>query len=593
MSHAARPGLRLLWIFFAFLAASVVIGGRLVFVQGMGSDRFAALAADQRERRFVLAPQRGSILDRDGAELALSVDMATVVANPHFVPDPAAAAAALAPVLGAEPRSLTAKLSRKAGFVYLARKIDGAKAEQVRQLRIPGVEVFGEAKRVYPAGRLGSHVVGFAGMDNEGLEGLERYYDTPLRGLPGELLMERDPSGRSIPMGKYHFKPPVPGDDLILTIDREIQYAAETALAGALQTYQAKGGTIIVLMPTTGEILALANLPDYDPNRPGDSPAAARKNRAVVDVYEPGSANKVITASAAIETGVIKPDDVLRVPDKFKLSTKIFKDSHPHPTVDLTFAQIIEQSSNVGTIKVAQPLGPDRLYDYLRRFGYGRPTGLDFPGESGGILPRPERWWKTSMGTIPIGQGVAVTPLQIASVYAAVANGGVAVQPRLAAAAIDAQGSRRPAPASSSRRVINEDTAAQVTRILLGVTEGQNGTGKAAAIPGYQVAGKTGTASKMRADGAGYEGYIGSFVGFAPAGEPKLVVAVVLDEPSPIWGGVTAAPTFKQVMQFCLRRLGIGPGPVLPAEGKPLPAPDRSGGVAPDPSQPAPPETLD
>ncbi|MGH2627485.1 MAG: peptidoglycan D,D-transpeptidase FtsI family protein, partial [Anaerolineales bacterium] len=326
MRPTARPGLRLLCVFFAFLAASVVIGGRLVFVQGMGSDRFAALAADQRERRFVQAPQRGSILDRYGAELALSVDTQTVVANPRFVPDPAAAAGSLAPVLGANPRTLAAKLSRKAGFVYLARKIDGAKAEQVRALRIPGVEVFAEAKRVYPAGRLASHVVGFAGMDNEGLEGLERHYDAPLRGRPGELLMERDPSGRSIPMGKYHFKPPVPGDDLVLTIDREIQYEAEKALADALQAYHAQGGSIIVLVPTTGEILALANLPDYDPNRPGDSAASNRKNRALVDVYEPGSANKVITAAAAIETGVIRPDDVVRVPDKFKLSTKTFHD---------------------------------------------------------------------------------------------------------------------------------------------------------------------------------------------------------------------------------------------------------------------------
>ncbi|MGH2687705.1 MAG: peptidoglycan D,D-transpeptidase FtsI family protein, partial [Actinomycetota bacterium] len=298
----------------------------------------------------------------------------------------------------------------------------------------------------------------------------------------------------------------------------------------------------------------------------------------------------VVTAAAALEQGVVSATDVLEVPDNLKVGPKVFHDAHPHKTLKLTFADVIEQSSNVGTIKVALHLGRERLHSYLQKFGYGRPSGVGFPGESAGILPKPDSWWATSMGTIPIGQGVAVTPLQIASVFATVANGGVHVPPRLVSATVDAEGNRKPVSAKGTRRVIGEDTARTLTQILVRVTEGGHGTGTVAAIDGYQVAGKTGTAQKPRTDGRGYAGYVGSFIGFAPAAEPRLAVAVILDEPSPIWGGVTAAPVFKDVMQFSLRHLGIGPGPVLGPiltdgdHGSPLPAPDRSGGALPDPT---------
>jgi cell division protein FtsI (penicillin-binding protein 3) len=587
-----RPGLRLLTVLVVFLAGSGIVGGRLVQVQGVDSRRFAALAADQRERRFVLPPQRGSILDRDGGELAMSVDMQTVVANPRFVPDRAAAARALAGALGSTEAAVKAKLDKPGGFVYLARKVDAAVAQRVRDLKVPGVETFMESKRVYPAGRLASHVVGFAGLDNEGLEGLERQYDGRLRGQAGELLIERDPTGRSIPSGRHHQTPPRRGESVELTIDREIQYQAQVALAGAVEQWDAKGGSIIVLDPRNGDVFAIANLPDFDPNDVSKTTRAERSNRAVVDVYEPGSASKVVTAAAALEQGVVRPSDVIEVPDTFKVANKVFHDAHEHRTLNLTFADVIEQSSNVGTIKVALELGKERLHSYLQKFGYGRASGIGFPGESAGILPKPEKWWATSIGTVAIGQGVAVTPLQIASVYAAIANGGVAVPPRLVRATIDPDGRRREVAGVEHRRVIGADTAKELTGILVRVTEGRHGTARSAAVPGYQVAGKTGTAQKVRRQGRGYEGYVGSFIGFAPAGDPRLVVAVVLDDPRPIWGGVTAAPAFKEVMQFSLRRLGIGPGPVLPAdggEGSPLPAPDRSGDVAPNPALPPPP----
>jgi len=564
------------------------IAGRLVYVQALAADRFQDLAAEQRERRIVLAAQRGSIYDRDGSELALSRDMKTLYANPRLITDPKAAAESLAAVVGVDRAELESRLSEDRGFVYVARKVDEEIAEQAIALGIPGVAAVNESKRFYPAGQLAAHVIGFVGMDNNGLGALEERYDGLLRGASGELFMERDPAGRPIPAGKSFVRQPTAGDDLVLTLDREIQFIAESVLESAVQKWSAKGGTIIVMKPGTGEILALANSPTFDPNEVGLSSPDQRKNRALVDVFEPGSANKVITAAAALESGVVSPDDVLTVPDNLRVSNKVFRDAHPHPTLKLSFAEVIEQSSNIGTIKVALDVGKERLHEYLSRFGYGRPTGLDFPGESGGILPDTANWWNTSMGTIPIGQGVAVTGMQIMNVYGTVANDGIAVQPRLLAATIDSNGQKRKSPPAATRRVIKSETAEQLTSILVRVTEGKHGTGKAAAIPGYQVAGKTGTAQKPRTDGqAGYAGYIGSFIGFAPAGDPQLVVGVILDEPSPIWGGVTAGPAFKEVMQFSLRHLGIGPGPVLPLEGTPLPTPDRSGDVAkaaPDPA---------
>lgn len=578
-----RKEMRPLGLLAVLVAGAVVMAARVVWVQGLASDRFSDLAAVQRERRFTLAAQRGSIFDRQGSEMAISMDMQTIFANPRFVRDPEAAAEAILPILGGDLPDLTSKLSKDAGFVYLARKAEPSLAEQIRALAIPGIDFAPESKRFYPAGSLASHVIGFVGVDNEGLDGLEKRHERLLRGRPGEVLMERDPQGRPIPAGKSHLVPPMAGHDLVLTIDREIQYVSEEVLARGVERWRAKGGTVIVMRPSSGEILALANAPTFDPNNFGNVAGEVRKNRAVVDVYEPGSANKVITAAAALESGVVSTRDVISVPDQYKLANKVFRDAHSHPTFDLTFAEVIQQSSNVGTIKVAELIGKDRMYEYLRKFGYGVRTGIDISGESPGILPKSEGWWATSLPTISIGQGVAVTPIQMAGVYAAVANAGISVEPKILFATVDPRGDRKETPPTSRRRVIKAETAKTLTEILVGVTQEKNGTGKAAAIPGYEVAGKTGTAQKIRKDGLGYSGYVGSFVGFAPAGNPELVVAVILDEPSPYWGGVTAAPIFKEVMEFSLRHLGIGPGPVLrPPQGgagTPLPSPVQSGGA--------------
>jgi cell division protein FtsI (penicillin-binding protein 3) len=577
-----RPKLRLMSLLLLFGAGLATVAARLVWVQGMASGRYSSMAAAQRERRYTLPPQRGSIFDRQHAELAMSMDMKTVYANPPFIPDKKAAAAALAPIIQQAPEAIEAKLNNGKHFVYLARKIDEPAGQQVKGLGIPGIGLLNESKRFYPAGSLAAHVLGFVGIDNQGLGGLEHQYDKVLQGKPGELAMERDPRGRAIPSGKSHFKPPTEGYDLELTLDREIQFVAEDSLHRAVQNWGAKGGTIIVMAPKTGEILALANYPTFDPNDVRATPPEARRNRALGEVYEPGSTSKVITAAAALELGVIKEKDVLNVPDKLKLADDTFHDHTPHPTVDLTFAQVIQQSSNVGTIKVALKVGKNNLHEYLEKFGYGAASGLPFPGQSLGILPRVDEWWPTSLPTMAIGQGVAVTPLQIVGVYSTIANGGVAVSPKLVRGVVDSQGNVQRIAPGERRRVIKKETADRVTQLLVGVVEEQHATGHNAAVPGYQVAGKTGSAEKTAGDGHGYSGYMSSFIGFAPAADPELVVGVILDDPRPIWGGTTAAPSFREVMQFGLRHLGIGPGPVLQYEGTPLLAPVRSGGATPN-----------
>ncbi len=562
-----RSSARILWLLGALIAGSTTVAGRLFWLQIVASEHFDELAAEQRERTIVLAPQRGSIMAQDGTELAISMDMRTVYANPRSIPNPGEAAAALAPILKTDPAKLESKLSADSGFVYLARRIDPAIAQRVKELGIPGVELIAESKRFYPAGRLASQVIGFVGNDNRGLGGLEVRYDELLRGTPGKMLTERDPSGTRIPSGKSFLKRPVQGDDVVLTLDKQIQFEAEAALDRARKAWGAQGGTVIVMNPKTGAILAMANSPTFDPNNLKSSTASSRRNRSAVDVYEFGSVNKLITAAAALEVGVIASSDLMSLPDHMRIGSKVFRDSHPHPRQTLSFTQVMERSSNIGTIRVAERLGKQRLYEYLSRFGYGSRTGLDFPGQSIGILPKPEKWWATSLGTISIGQGVAVTPLHLMKAYATVANDGVEVQPNLILGTIDASGRRhRPEP-PRTRRVISSSTAKELTDILLGVTESEDGTGRAAAIPGYRVAGKTGTAQKPRQGVPGYAGYVSSFVGFAPAEDPQLVVGVVLDDPDPMYAGSTAAVTFREVMQFSLRRLGVSPGPVTDPHG--------------------------
>ena len=557
-ARRADSSTRLLHAFVIVGVALAVLAGRLVQLQGFDSTVYAAKAERQRLRKVELAATRGSILDRAGRPLAMNVDARAVYADPKLVEDAPATARALQPILKVPAHQLLQKLTRGGRFVYLARGVHPDTARAVLALERAGIGTLPETKRVYPNASLGAAVVGFVGREGDGLGGIEYALDGALAGKPGEELVEEDTQGRRIPAGEHSVTPPVAGTNQVLTIDRDIQWQAERAIAAQVKKTRAKSGQIIVMDIRTGEILALAVAPTFDPNRPTAAPPELRGNPALSQVYEPGSVNKVITAAAALEEGIVTPDTTVVVPPSIRVSNHTFTDAHAHGTLKMTFTGVLAESSNIGTIAVAQRLGKDRLYDYLRRFGLGQRTGIAFPGESAGVLPEPDSWWGTSMGTIPIGQGVAATSVQVAAAYAAIANGGVRVQPSLVKGSLDAAGTLVPAPAPKRTRAVSAATAAKVTQMLEAVTA-EGGTAPNAAIDGYRVAGKTGTARKVRADGRGYQGYISSFVGFAPADAPRLVVSVSLDDPVPIYGGIVAAPVFRQVMGFALSALRIPP----------------------------------
>lgn len=547
------------------LGLSAVVA-RLTQVQAVSAASYAELGASQRVRRIALAAERGSIFDRRGVDLALSVSQWTVWANPRVVIDAEVAdyAARLGPILGQDEDFLVGRLSRNdLAFVYLARKVDEDRVEAVRRLGLPGVDFLPESKRFYPSGSLAGPVLGSVGIDNQGLSGLEVAYEETLAGEPGEIVVEQDPEGREIPQGQGSYRPSVRGRDLILTLDQSLQYEVEQALVQAVAEATAKGGTAVVSDTRTGAILAMANVTGDGGG--GARPAtSAEHNRAITDVYEPGSTNKVITMAGAIEDGVVTPETRLNVPDKYQVGNHLFSDHEAHPPIDWSVADILTHSSNVGTIMVAQQLGKERLDHYLRAFGFGSRTGLRFPGEATGLLLDPDDWWVTSMGTVPIGNGLAVSALQMLQVYVTIANGGVWRAPRLVAATLDEDGVRHDLPAGEPRRAVSPGTARKLNQMLRTVV--REGTGRNAEIPGYSVAGKTGTARKPLQGARGYSGnYVASFVGFVPAEDPRLAAVVVLDEPRPIYGGQVAAPVFSRILQYALRLERIPPPPPSPS----------------------------
>lgn len=556
----SRSPRRLVAVFIISALAFGAIAARLVVLQVGQFPRFAELAADQRERQVTFPAYRGAIFDRNGESLAISVQLDTIFTDHVHVEDVYRTAARLAPVLDQSREELEDKLQPSwpgDQFEYLARQVSPRLAKSVEALKLPGIYVKPEPKRIYPSDRLASQVVGFVNADGEPLEGIELQYEEVLSGRPGRMDLEQDPQGRPLPQADFIYEPAVPGRSLYLTIDKELQYITETTLAGALTEYEASSGSAIIMRPRTGEILALANMPDYDLNLFSESDPDQRRNRAVVDNYEPGSAFKVVTATAALEENVVTPRTVFSVPDSIQVVDRVIHDSHYHPIEDMTVSEIIEQSSNVGTVKVALELGADRLDNWIRKFGFGSETGLDFPGEAAGLLLDREDWWGTSIGTIPLGQGIAVTPLQMLMAYSTIANEGVWVEPKLVHSTVNEDGRAVPAPEPARRRIVSRFTSRQVMGMLSRVID--NGTGVLAQIPGYAVAGKTGTAQKPLPTGGYGKSYIATFVGLAPADRPEIAVIVVLDEPNPIWGGASAAPTFKLIAEQALRHLGVPP----------------------------------
>ena len=549
------------------MLAFLAISGRLVVLQVFDAGSLDQAAARQRLTVIDLPATRGRIFDRNLDDLALSVPARAVWADPRLVRDKPRTAARLAKALGVKKATLAQRLASKGRFVYLARRIPKIRGDVVQRLNLPGIFVVADVARRYPSGTVAAQVLGFVDIEGHGQAGIEQQYDGLLRGHPGKIQLERDPQGRAIPQGRRSLEPAEPGTDLVLTIDQHLQYVTEQALYRAVREHKARAGSVVVMSPRSGEVLAMANMPTFDPNRIAASKPEARKNRAIADVFEPGSTNKTLTAAAALQHGVVTPKTETIVPDNIPLCPeKTFRDSHSHAPELMTFADIVARSSNVGTIMAARDLGRDRLYKAEVDFGYGRRSGVDLPGEAPGILRPAQSWYCTDLGTNAIGQGVAVTVLQMASVYATVANQGVLRAPTLLRGTVDARGRVAKADRRPGRRVLSVRTAKAMSKILEGVVK-EGGTGTQAAMEEWRVAGKTGTARKPDTRRGGYlpGAYVGSFIGYAPAERPAVVVAVVIDQPTRgFYGGAVAAPVFKEVASTALRRLGVVP--TLPAK---------------------------
>lgn len=529
---------------------------RLVHLQVVAPEDHAERGVAQRVRTVALPAARGSIFDRNGNELALSVRQHAVWADPALVGDPVGHAAALAPVLKVKEAELRRRLASEGSrFVYLARQVDDQAAAEVSALHLEGVALLDEPRRFRPAGGLAVSVLGDVDPDNRGISGLELEHEERLAGAPGELLVERGADGRTIAAGERRLSPPTRGDDLVLTIDRSLQYHVERSLADQVAATDARGGMAVAMDPDSGEVLALASI-----GRGGDGePRPTAHNAALTSVFEPGSVGKVMTLSAVLEEDVRSPSDVLTVPDSLQVGPKSFTDSERHAPLPLSVTDILAQSSNVGTILLAQELGMPRLDDYLRRFGLGTTTGLGFPGESGGILPDPEERSSTSIGSVSIGQGIAVNAVQMLAAVNVVANGGTYVQPTLVRSVVDAHGTEHPASPAERHEVVSRETAEEMRAMLIRAVD--EGTGVNAQVAGYEVAGKTGTARKPSTSFRGYEpgAYMAVFAGFVPAQRPELSLIVVLDEPHPYYGGIVAAPVFADIAQYALRLFRVPP----------------------------------
>lgn len=566
MTRRGRPpGGRLLFLLGGTLVIVSLYAGRLVQLQAVDASALAESALDNRLVQRTVPAQRGDVLDRDGAVLATSAERVTVTADQQLVamyadPDdprragPRAAAARLAPVLGVDVAQLADILTGDSRFVVVARDVDPETWRQVSELRVTGLFSEASSARDYPAGEVGAGVIGFVGSDGTGLAGIELAHDDSLTGTDGWLRYERsgDRDYREIPGGAAAAQPPQDGDDLVLTIDRDLQWQAEQAVTDAVTRSGARSGTAVVLDARTGEVLAMAASPGFDPRDVSGVTAERLGNSAVSEVFEPGSTSKVLTMAAVLEDGLGVPTTPFTVPDRIERAGRTFKDSHSHPTLQLTLAGVLTDSSNTGTIMASDDMSAERLQHWFERFGLGRTTGIGLPGESGGLLPPAGSWSSSQRYTVVFGQGLSVTALQMASVYQTLANDGIRVEPTVVAGRRTDTGAVVPASAARSDQVVSPETAATLTRMLESVvTDG--GTGEAAAVPGYRVAGKTGTAQRYDEACGGYCGYTASFAGYAPAEDPRVVVSVAVQDPTRgIYGGTTAAPVFAEIMRAAL-----------------------------------------
>jgi cell division protein FtsI (penicillin-binding protein 3) len=575
---------RLLWLLGVVLVGFFLLASKLADLQVMNPDRYRAVGQEQRTFAQEIPADRGTIYDRNGVELAMSKPAQSVFVDPALIDDPFLAASAVAPVLGLEVRDVEQKMRSEGRFAYLARKVTDDQATQIAALGLKGVALVEESSRYHPSGDMARSVLGGVDVDNTGTSGLELSFGEQLTGTPGELVFERDPSGRTIPVGNHELVPAMKGDDLVLTLDRSIQYEAERILADQIRATESNGGIAVVTRPATGEILAMANMVR---DQESDTIVPGTNNAAATTVYEPGSVMKMATVGAALERDVVTPETVIQVPSIMRVGDTDFQDAEEHGPMAWSVTEVLAHSSNIGTIKIAQQLGKQPLYDTLRAFGFGAQTAIQFPNELAGVVPDPtdpSEWWSTSIGTVPIGQGVSVTPLQMLLAYNVIANGGTYVEPRLVHSTVDADGVEHPVSIDVGRRVFSEHTANELNMMLRDVVI--EGTGRNAAISGYGTAGKTGTSRKPQPGGGyvdkfGFTQYQSTFVGFVPAEQPALSVIVIMDEPGggQYTGGVVAAPAWSRIASFALQHLGVPP-PVTdaPAGGVAAAASTDSGG---------------
>lgn len=533
------------------------VASRLVYLQIVRADNFQGIAREQRYQLTDLNPRRGCILDRNGEILAISQEAYSIYAIPYLVGDVEAAAAELSLALQKPRQELEEKLHSQGGFVYIERKVSPEVAEEVEALGIDGIGLEKESKRNYPQGSLAAQVVGYVGTDNTGLSGLELQYEELLAGKPGEAGVELDPGGEPIPGVTRMIEAPVDGCDVQVTLDTKIQFKLQEELARSVQESGAKWGSGVVMDCRTGEILAMAATPEFDVNSYPQVDPEITRNRPVTDAYEPGSVLKILTAMAAVENQTVTPASVIHIPPSINIGEYEFTDDHPMPRDDLTFTEVIAYSSNIGTIKTAQALGSQAFSGYLDLAGLGSPTGVDFPGENGGMILPLEEWSLTSLPTMAIGQGISVTSLQIAVLTAAVANGGIKVTPHFMNKVVHADGAQESYPQPEGTRIISENAAASL-RYILGEAV-RMGTGTRAAMTYYNCAGKTGTAMKPDPRGGYREAYVATFSGLAPTEDPRLVTVITLDEPDTVYGGLAAAPCFSRVMEFSLQQLRVVP----------------------------------
>jgi cell division protein FtsI (penicillin-binding protein 3) len=541
-------------VFLIFFFILVLCIFRVLYIQFFRSSYLKQVADKQHNLFTELEPRRGTIYDSNLRPQAFNMSMDSLYANPSIISDneKPRIASQLSGLLGIDESYISDRLNRKKAFIWLARKLPPDQSAAVRKLKIKGLGFLKESKRIYPNGYLASHILGFAGTDNNGLAGVEMDFDKYLRGEPGWALFLRDARQKKLDIWEKMVLPK-DGLEVVLTIDEVIQYIAERELDKAFKAFHAKGASIIVMDPHTGRILAMASRPTYDMNNYSSSGRDSIRNRSICDLFEPGSVFKIVTASAALEEKRITEEDKIFCENgSYRIGGRILHDHRSHGV--LTFKEVIEESSNIGTVKVAQLLGPDKVYQYLKAFGFGAKLGIDLSGEISGMIKPPRAWSKTSISAIPIGQEVGVTALQLASAISVIANGGQLMKPYIIDSIRDKDGRiiKQNKPVLI-RKVISVDTAMRIKKILTGVVE--EGTGKLAKVSGFSAAGKTGTAQKIEPNGAySHSKFVASFIGFAPAEDPILAIVVTVDEPRPYYfGGVVAAPVFQKVAGDAIR----------------------------------------